>query len=72
MRRTEAASLRVDAGRRRTDQEAGVTWAILALKGVPLGLWALAIMAAVFRTRALRKPSGNIPVRVLRLTVDPA
>jgi hypothetical protein len=45
---------------------ASVIWAILFLLGVPLWLCALAISVLVFRNRALRKRSGNIPVRVLR------
>ena len=41
-------------------------WVILAAVGVPLWLCTLAILTLVLRNRALRKRTGNMPVRVLR------
>lgn len=43
-----------------------VIWIILAALGVPLWLCALAILALVYRNRALRQRHGDVPVRVLR------
>jgi hypothetical protein len=39
-------------------------WAILAAIGVPLWLWAIAILTLVFRNRAMRKRPGNVPARI--------
>lgn len=39
-------------------------WAILAFLGVPLWLCAAGVLTLLLRNRALRRRSGNVPVRV--------
>jgi hypothetical protein len=43
-----------------------MTWAILAMLGVPLWLCAAGILALVYRNKFLRQRHGDIPVRVQR------
>lgn len=43
-----------------------MTWAILAMLGVPLWLCAAGILGLVYRNKSLRQRHGDIPVRVQR------